>query len=338
MSKNNSNGLPPDGRGPGYPGDLKGQLGWLARGRNEFMSPTNKTRDKRSPVIGKYTQYARLSILGLFIDTLHLLGFYPQYLDNISARHVRAAVDYWDSQGCVTRTLQTRLSAIRMMFAWGGRSGALPPNKELLKPHHWRSSSVAKKDKTWIGNGLDVYEVINWVPESDTWIRFSLEFQREFGLRVKESALLKIHEADLGDYLRVNWGTKGGRSRLVPITNAKQRDLIKRCKLWCPPGQSLIGPQHKTSWRQARRRYDYVLGKILGINRKSLGIASHGLRCEFLCEQYFLFTGELAPVRGGAPIDSALDRAARQYIATLAGHNRPGVVSAYCGAVLRKKK
>jgi integrase len=59
-----------------------------------------------------------------------------------------------------------------------------------------------------------------------------MELQRAFGLRMKEAALLKPNMADKEHYLAVNWGTKGGRDRVVPIQNDYQRDVLMRAKLF----------------------------------------------------------------------------------------------------------
>ena len=50
-----------------------------------------------------------------------------------------------------------------------------------------------------------------------------LLLQSAFGLRVKESALIKPHLADKGEYLNITHGAKGGRDRVVRIENEIQR-------------------------------------------------------------------------------------------------------------------
>lgn len=59
---------------------------------------------------------------------------------------------------------------------------------------------------------------------------YSLNYKRAFGLRMKEAALLKHHMSDKENYLAVNWGTKGGRDRVVPTQNDYQRDVLTRAK------------------------------------------------------------------------------------------------------------
>jgi site-specific recombinase XerC len=320
------------------PGDLKWQLGKLNECFGAFKSACNKTRSEHSPIISDYTKHQRIKILRLFIDMLHACGYGPQFLDSIGVRHVKAVVARWVEQGLVTRTLQTRLSAVRMLFAWIGRDHVLPGNRELLPRQHRRSRCVATRDKSWEGNGLDFHAIILKVPVKYLWVRFSLELQRMYGLRVKESLLLHPHEADAGDVLHVWWGSKNARPRDVPIETAAQRDLLDRIKAVMPPGQALIGPRGSIKLSRTRGQHDRVVRHTLGISKKATGCTSHGLRFGYLCEQYEKFTGEPGPIKGGRPIDPALDRAGREYVAKLAGHNRHNVASAYLGAVLKKSK
>lgn len=321
-----------------HAGDLKRQLAILNDRYGIYMSPANKTRRRRSPIVSNYTKHQRLKMLRLFVDQLRACGFHPQFLDSIKTCHVKAVVSAWDHQGLVTRTLQTRLGAIRMLFGWLGRAQALAENGELLPYHHRRGSSVAQYDKTWTGNELDVFKIILLVPERYRWIGFALELQWRFGLRVKESLLIQIHAADGRDRLFMGWGGKGGRERYIPIETAVQRDLVDRIKAAVPPGESLIGPLECRTLRQAGCQYKYVVGGLLGITKERVGTTSQGLRCEYLCEQYQRFTGERAPIKGGRAIDPELDRAGRMHVAKLAGHNRRGVASAYLGAVLKQSK
>lgn len=316
-------------------GDLKGQLGYVSHDRKQFRSPTNKTRAKRSKIVGRYTQYARLRMIALCINELRALGFKVKYLDNITTRHVRALIEKWDKEGRVTRTIQTRVAAIRMLFAWLERAHVLPANADLLPERHQRATGAAKRDKSWSGNNLKLDEIIKWIPPEYYWVSLSLQLQYWFGLRVNETMLLQPQLADCGTWLFVGWGSKGGRPRVVHISDGQQRELLDRCKQFVAPGEALIGPTTTITRRAARRQYDYVIYDILGISRKSACTTGQGLRNEYLFRQYYRITGERAPIQGGSPVPPELDRAARQYVSELAGHNRVRVASAYLGAVKR---
>lgn len=320
------------------PGDLLRQLEPFEARFNLYMSPSNRTRDRRSPLIGKDTRNRRSQILRWFVHAVRASGFKPQYLDNIGPKHIHAAVDFWVKQGLAIRTLQTRIAVIRMLMCWLGRESCMPSNRELLSPQMRRRKGVATRDKSWSGNGLDVNKIVKKLNGKDVWIRHCLLLQHGFGMRMKEAALFKPHAADFQTSLAINRGTKGGRQRDVPIETTLQRELLDRCKKFAKPGQSMITAAGFVTWKKARKRYYKVLRHKLGVSLRKANVTGHGLRFEYLCNQYFLFTGERPPIQGGGPIDRQLDREARKYVAKLAGHNRASVSSAYLGGVLRQRR
>ena len=157
----------------------------------------------------------------------------------------------------------------------------------------------------------------------------ALALQRAFGLRSKESLLLRPHMADKGTVLVVTHGTKGGRTRYVPIETQEQRALLDRLKGYIGKGESLV-PKTQT-YAQCRNQYYYVLRKQ-GICREE-GITPHGLRHEHLHEVYQKATGHSVPVAGGQlrKRDAELDSLGRQLVSERAGHSRESIASAYIG-------
>jgi hypothetical protein len=168
-----------------------------------------------------------------------------------------------------------------------------------------------------------------------------MELQRAFGLRMKEAALLKPHQADRGHYLAVNWGTKGGRARVIDIQTDYQRDVLNRAKALVVGQRGSMVPA-EYSFKAWRNQYYYVCHKA-GISRKN-GIVSHGLRHERLNEVYHAITGIKSPIKRSRedPVDKKtaflLDEVARQEIAEIAGHSRSSVAAAYIGARSGHKK
>ena len=318
------------------PGDLIGQLKLPCEWFGARVSPTNKTRDPGSPILGKYTRFARPRFLVCFIHELRRQGYRPQFLHNLTKKHVKVVVDAWVDQGLAIRTIQTRVAAVRMLFAWFNREAVMPPNAKLLPEHMRRVTTYATRDKSWIAQGLDVFEIAKLLKGRDVWIGFALRLQKLFGLRVKESCLLHPHETDMGTTLWAGWGTKGGRKRLIPIETGAQRELLNELKAFVSPGQSLISAASFGAWNQASNRHEYVIGCKLQITRRLAGVVSHGLRCEYLCWVYFQITGELPPVQGGGLVPYELDIRARKEVARRAGHNRYSAASAYLGRILRQ--
>ena len=100
---------------------------------------------------------------------------------------------------------------------------------------------------------------------------------------MREAALLKVHPADKGAYLAVNWGTKGGRDRIIPIETDYQRDVLQRAKALITHKRDSLIPEDY-NFKQWKNHYYYVCHQH-GISRKD-GITSHGLRHERLNEIY----------------------------------------------------
>lgn len=83
--------------------------------------------------------------------------------------------------------------------------------------------------QTWSGQQQTLAEKLKEIEKLNKHVAIQLELQRAFGLRMKEAALLKPHMADRGSYLAVNWGTKGGRDRVVRIqTDTHAHDAARQ--------------------------------------------------------------------------------------------------------------
>ena len=163
---------------------------------------------------------------------------------------------------------------------------------------------------------------------TDAHVRMSLQLQAAFGLRREEAIKFQPSYADRGDHiaLKGSW-TKGGRERTVPVITAEQRDVLQAAHHLAGTG-SLI-PADKT-FIQQRHVYD---GQC-----KAAGLSNmHGLRHQYAQSRYEALTGWKAPAAGGPQRQSLtmpqllLDTEARESISKELGHNRAGIVSAYCG-------
>lgn len=192
---------------------------------------------------------------------------------------------------------------------------------------------VAQYDKTWSGQEKNLADKLANLQAQDVAVAMQLELQRAFGLRMREAALLKVHQADQGAYLAVNWGTKGGRDRVITIQTDYQRDVLQRVKTLIVRKTDSLIPKG-CSFKQWKNHYYYVCREN-SISRKD-GITSHGLRHERLNEIYQTITGQASPIKTkndqeNYPVNPQLDQIARQEIAEVAGHSRPSIASAYIG-------
>lgn len=156
------------------------------------------------------------------------------------------------------------------------------------------------------------------------------ELARELGLRSKEAALLNaqtaLKEAQSKGYVSISSGTKGGRSREVPITSEKQLEALKNAAE-AQKNSRAVMPTDK-NWAQYRNELQNVREVL-----KENGFAGlHDLRSAYAADRYEQLTGQPAPINNGGIIaDRQADYAAREQITAELGHGRIDVVSAYIG-------
>jgi integrase len=242
----------------------------------------------------------------------------------------------WEAQGLSASTIQNRISVFRTFSEWIGKRGMIRGSENYVKnPSSVERHLVTQTDKTWSGQQQTLVDKLSAVQKQDKFVALQLELQRAFGLRMKEAALLRPHQADKDDYLCVNWGTKGGRDRTIPIQSDSQREVLARAKACLPHMHSSMIPA-RYNFKQWRNHYYYVCHES-GISRKE-GITSHGLRHERLNEIYQEITGQESPIKRAGDnfqkaVDEILEEVARQEIAETAGHSRASISGAYIGSV-----
>ncbi len=157
-----------------------------------------------------------------------------------------------------------------------------------------------------------------------------LELARAWGLRSREGSLLDeskaLREAIARNQITVTDGTKGGRLRIVPVTNSDQIAVLSRGAAIQGRYRNIIPPEQ--SWIQWRNGELRAARDIL----HRLGIAGyHDARAAYACARYAEITGHLAPVQGGDIMDRERDRSAREEIASELGHGRIDVIVEYIG-------
>ncbi len=156
---------------------------------------------------------------------------------------------------------------------------------------------------------------------------------REFGLREAEAAKLDaksaLREALSKGEIHVTYGTKGGRPRIVPITDiSRQIPALERAAAVQGKSGSMIpiGVSYK-AFRPVIDHTRAAVGSVTG------GQGLHALRAGYACTRYRDITGAPAPVVAGKRLVSkSLDYEARLQIAKELGHNRVDVTASYLGS------
>lgn len=174
-------------------------------------------------------------------------------------------------------------------------------------------------------------------------LRAQLNLQRELGLRFKESSLLDAHRAlkhaETTKMIRIEYGTKGGRSREFAVSSAKQIEVLRRAAQVQGGDRSLIPKD--LSWAQYQTRCYREL--------KNTEIRFHGERHHFANARYEALTGVQSPVQAGISHGAEhhqfiaeklsislseaklLDEAARLQVSQELGHSRVSITNNYLG-------
>ncbi len=275
-------------------------------------------RDNRDG--GFSTQATRSRILDLIASQLRELGYRRMQPRSLKPKHVDALVAQWRNQGISVGTLKNRLSALRWWAKKVNKPSIIAKDNDVYGIG--KREYVAKESKAQDLDDKKLSEI------SDPFVRLSIRLQAAFGLRREESIKFNPSYAMQGEHIRLksSW-TKGGRARMVPIRNDKQRQLLEEVKDLAKGG-SLIPAQ--LNYVQQLHRYERQLRNV-GMSKL------HGLRHAYAQQRYLELTGWKAPVAGGPASDSlttdqrALDKKARAVISQELGHNREAISAVYLG-------
>ncbi len=293
-------------------------------------------RDKaahKEKTVGQGTQDKRATVINGFFSDLFQLGYKIDSIHNLREKHLVAVFNFLEDEKQSPSTIQNKISIMRVFCEWIGKNGMVRDSTQYVKDKSSvRRSMVVKEDKSWEGKGFDVMTKLNEIAEEDKTVALELELCWAFGLRVREALMLRSAAAHEGAFVLVREGTKGDRSRVVPIENDVQRDVIHRAKLLSDKKTGFLGERGDT-YQQKRRRFYYVMEK-LGITLKDSDITAHGLRHQYMLESFKRLTGIEAPVRGGdlSLVDKDALHVASQKLMERAGHTRVTIGSAYYGS------
>lgn len=273
---------------------------------------------------------------------LHRLGFELQDIHNLGERHIEAVVRDWHAGGLSPKTMQNQLSRLRqiakmigkptLVKSSGGVWAYLPGVDEV------KVSTVAKKSKSWSGNGIDVVAKIKEADSYDQRMGMMLRMVALFGLRKSEQLQFKPWSMDGGTEIRAedNIG-KGGKYRIIPVYHPLQRAVLDYAKGICKRGEAMGWPGRTLA--QNQDRFKYLLRIKLKITRRDVDCVGHGLRAEFV-ENKAMQLGLLPPTLGGTAKQMTPEKRLQieQSLAQEVGHNRVNVLGSYYGSFRLKPK
>ncbi len=292
-------------------------------------------RALRGGDVGMKTRRERRVFWERVARDLHAEGYELRRPENLSGKHLRALWSIWLRRELQPATLATYASHLRTGLGWLGKDQLQRMLDRLVseRPDLTHRQRATTRDRSAQGAGVQFDAVLARAKGEDEHFACQLALIQAFGLRSQEAWLFRPHLAEEGGRIHANWGTKGGRPRVLPgpIT-AEQRVVLTWAKsLALTRAESMI-PRGFTVQRW-RRRYYHLCSKI-GLTRRELTVTPHSLRHGVLLDRYEQLAGVPAAVRGGtlAQEDPAADRAVRTVVAEMAGHSRPAISAAYLGS------
>jgi len=289
----------------------------------------NHNRVKLDGTIASHaTQDKRADILYAGFKELREMGYKLDDVKGFRGRHMEVLAAAWEEKKLSASTIQNNISVFRTFAGWIGKPGMVERAEKYVTPGAASRSSINREDKSWQAQGVDIQAKIEEVTAKDARVGLQLALQATFGLRARESMQLRPKIADMGSYLALSVGTKGGRDRVVPIDTQEKRELIDRAKTFAASKLASTSDPALTL-AQAKNRYYHVL-RSCGITRAD-GITGHGLRHGYANDRYRQISGEASPVRGGKSTDADIDHAARLEVAEELGHSRESVTTHYLG-------
>jgi integrase len=265
------------------------------------------------------TQANRHRGLSAIATELHDLGYKLKDVQNLKPRHVDVLVDHWKGGGIADETIRNRLGWLRWAAEHIGKKGLIPAD----------NASFGLKERTpYQGNKARRADAETLARVSDPRIRLALRLQAAFGLRREEALKFRPSIADAGDriVLKASW-CKGGKSREIPLTHPKQRELLDEVARLAGKGSLIPDSRNYVQFLQVYKAQTRHAG---------LGQA-HGLRHAYAQWRYRCLTGWECPANGGLSAEGmtedqrAIDRAVRLDISRELGHGRVDVTDTYLG-------
>lgn len=273
----------------------------------------------------------RRDVLYLSFSTLRDGGFKINDPLNIKPKHIEYLVSFWVGAELSASTVTNRISILNIFLKFIGKEVMIKsPQDYVDDPATVRRTYVNTEDKSWSAKDLDMPSIITKASDIDVYSSMHLELMLSFGLRVQEAISLQPYKSDHRDNLLVMHGTKGGRTRIVPVDSEMKRNVLDRAKKLCGEINNNMTHPDRTVLQEINRLY-YVMKK-LELTKAQLGVTPHGLRHQYLNDRYEDIAGHASPVRGGVIVDKEKDDEARLVTMLEAGHGRTKIGASYYGS------
>lgn len=317
-------------------GNTKKRYGWQTE-LKALLRQHNHLAAHRNKIVGTETKKKREDVLYLGFKELRDMGYKIENPRNFRTEHMTVLAKHWESQGLSTSTIQNRISIFRLLSEWIGKPGMIKESHHYVEnPNSVKRRQVSRKDKSWRTNDVAFADVLAIIDAYDERIGAQMRVIKAFGLRLKEAVTFRPHlaerEIDGVNCIVVEFGTKGGRPRVVPIELPEQREALEHAKRLVKFVKGNLGWDGLTL-EQAMRRFSNTMSRH-GITKKDMGVTIHGLRHEYANDKYERDAGVKSPVRGGkkGEVDKDTDYKVRMGVSEALGHSRESITASYYGS------
>lgn len=237
------------------------------------------------------TQANRREMLSLFSRELKDIGYKINNLKphDLKGRHINALVKKWQSEKKSVGTIKNRMAVLRWLFKKIGKPVVIKNSNAIYGIQN--RQYVTNQNKSISLKEFDLSRI-------DPNFAQSLRLQEAFGLRREEAMKFQPSYAldgqiiDNAKYIRImsSWA-KGGRARIIPITNEKQRNELRSAYARAVENGGSLVPKEKS--------YVSHLSFFENVTR-SLGLGqTHGLRHGYAQARYVELMGFPCPAVGG---------------------------------------
>jgi hypothetical protein len=258
-------------------------------------------------------------------------------LEKVTRETVLAYADHLKSSDLSPASKQNYLSAVNVIMSRGrGDDSVRVTSKEADLE---KRSGVASQYKGDVARG-DLSDRTQAI----------VDLARSFGLRFEEASKLNaqaaLSEAKETNSLTISTGTKGGQSRMIPITNDQQIATLQLAAEIQDGAKSMIDPTKSYAEHQrdcyretshfhgerhayANQRYAEIIYHNLGIR-----ISSPVLSDKPTGQRWSDYIADKAAEQGigiSPELAKEFDQSARLQLAEELGHHRVDVISAYIG-------
>lgn len=313
---------------------LKNQLNAILQKHSGTRTNGKVASERTKSAIGE-------SLRADFVRLSHL-GFKLQNPENLGEKHIEALCKSWHSEGFTAKTMQVKLSYLRIFCRWVGKGNmvkSVPHYLPEVPRSDLRVTTAAASGKSWAAHGIDVAEKVLEADALDIRFGAMLRLAVAFGLRRHEIIECYPWKVDEGDRFAA-YRTKGQRPRNINIDTPEQRKVLDHVK-------SMVKKSEHLGWTTMRdgsaanikyslAKWYKMLAKI-GITKAISEVSSHGLRAQY-AENAALIANLIPPTLGGTGgqmLKEDLDLK-RFKVSELLGHSRISITSAYYGSFGRQ--